>query len=338
MNNDSKSITCSNNSERPIFIFGCPRSGTSLLSQILNSHPRIAIPYESHIYNTFFAWLKYYGDLEVAKNRERLVDDIFSTDVFNDWFPAPNRNHTLNYIHRYDFHGVFEAIMSAWANDQGKQRWGEKTPAHLFYWREILDGFPNVQIIHIVRDGRDCALSWKKSRMGPKHIYPTALKWVKHLETIDELKTVLKPDSFLEIKYEELVSNTEFTVRKICDFLEEKYTPEMLNYYKDEVPYKTDKQNLQNLARPIIANNAEKWRTKMTNRQLQIFEAIAGSTLRKYGYATELESPTISTLEQFKYQYIEHPPLKLWAMLKNTKGQIDGLIQLKIYLKIRFGL
>jgi len=338
MNNDSKSITSSKNSERPIFIFGCPRSGTSLLSQILNSHPRIAIPYESHIYNTFYAWLKYYGDLEVAKNRERLVDDIFTTDVFNDWFPAPNRHHTLDYIHRYDFHGIFEAIMSAWANAQGKQRWGEKTPAHLFYWREILDGFPNVQIIHIVRDGRDCALSWKKSRMGPKHIYPTALKWVKHLETIDELKTVLKPNSFFEIKYEELVSNTEFTVRKICEFIGEKYTPEMLNFYNAKVPYKTDKQNLQNLARPIITDNAEKWRKKMTTSQLNIFEAIAGSTLRQYGYATELEAPTISTLEQFKYQYIEHPPLKLWAMLKNTKGQIDGLIQLKIYLKIRLGL
>jgi hypothetical protein len=338
MNSESKSMTPSQNDERPIFIFGCPRSGTSLLSKILNSHPRIAIPYESHIYNTFYSWLKYYGDLKVAKNRERLVDDIFSTDVFHDWFPAPNRDHTLNAIERYDFHGVVEAIMSAWAQDQGKQRWGEKTPAHLFYWREILDGFPNVQIIHIVRDGRDCALSWKQSRVGPKHIYLTAQGWVKNLETIDDLKPVLNQDSFFEIKYEELVSNTELTVQKMCEFLGEEYTPEMLDFYKDKIPYKTDQQNLQNLARPIITDNTEKWRTKMTDRELRICEAITGSTLDKYGYQKNLESPTISMLERLQFQYLEHPPRKLWAMMKNRKGQIDGLIQLKIYLKLRLGL
>ena len=65
-----------NNSNAPFFIFGCGRSGTSLLSRMLNQHSRLAVPYESHLFNTFPPLLKYYGDLYSLPNRKRLVDDI----------------------------------------------------------------------------------------------------------------------------------------------------------------------------------------------------------------------------------------------------------------------
>ncbi|NEQ76179.1 MAG: sulfotransferase [Okeania sp. SIO2C9] len=326
------------NYERPIFIFGCPRSGTSLLSKLLNSHPRIAVPFESHVYKTFYHWLKYYGDLNLPKNRERLLDDIFSTGPLADWSPYPNRENTIKAIQRYDFHGIFEAIMFTWAKDRGKQRWGEKTPAHLFYWREILNGFPNLQVIHIVRDGRDCALSWLKSRMGPKHIYLAAWGWVKHLEVIEELKILLAQNSFFEVRYEKLLLNPQQVLKQMCAFLVEEYTPEMLNFYKDNAPYRTDKQNLQNLSRPIISSNTEKWRTQMTERQLRIFEAVAGPTLERYSYQRELAKPQISNLERLQFQYIEHPLRKFLAMMKNRKGQIEALQELKIYLNLRLGL
>ena len=151
-------ILVRNTSESPIFIFGCPRSGTSLLSRLIGSHPRIAIPFESHLYNTFYPWLKYYGNLECLENRERLVDDILTTEVMRDWVPRPNRQNVISAISRYDFHGIVDSILWTWTQAQGKQRWGEKTPAHLFYWREILSAFPKMQVLHIVRDGRDVAL------------------------------------------------------------------------------------------------------------------------------------------------------------------------------------
>ncbi|WP_371357560.1 hypothetical protein [Hydrocoleum sp. CS-953] len=124
----------------------------------------------------------------------------------------------------------------------------------------------------------------------------------------------------------------------MCSFLGEEYTPEMLNFYKDNAAYKTDKQNLQNLARPIISSNTEKWRTQMTERQLRIFEAVAGSTLERYGYHRELENPQISSLEKLQFKYIEHPPRKFLAMIKNRKGQIEALQDLKVYFNLRLGL
>ena len=335
---ESSSDSLQNFSERPIFIFGSPRSGTSLLSRIIDAHPRIGIPFESHLYNTFYPWLKYYGDLHLAKNRERLLDDILSTEVMRDWYPRPDRQLTLEAIERWDFHGIIDSLMLAWTSQEGKQRWGEKTPWHIFYWREIISGFPHAQVIHIVRDGRDSALSWRRARFGPKHIYTLAKKWVQYLEIVDELKTTLNEQSFFEVHYEDLLSKPELVVQQICDFLGEDFAPEMLAFHTNSAPYLTDKQNQQNLSQPILTNNAGKWRTEMTARQLRIFEAVAKDKLEQYGYERQLAKPQISALEVMQFKYLEHPPRKILAMLKNRKGHIDGLRRLNIYLRLRLGL
>ena len=320
---------------RPIFIFGCPRSGTSLLSRIIDFHPQITIPFESHLYNTFYPWLEYYGDLNVPTNRQRLVKDILSTEVLKSWEPRLNKQQILAGIERNDFHGIVESVMSGWTKVQGKQRWGEKTPQHVFYWREILQAFPDMQVIHIVRDGRDVALSWKKARFGPKHIYHLAKRWVCYTDKVEELKANLNADAFLEVKYEDLLSNSELVTKDICNFLGEDFTPQMLDFHTKGKSYPTDKINQKNLSRPLMVNNIGKWRKQMSDRQLRIFEAVAGETLEHYGYKRFLSKPRMSALEAKFCCYIEHPPRKIIAMAKNRQGYLDALSRLLIYLRLR---
>ncbi|MBX2862464.1 MAG: sulfotransferase [Leptolyngbyaceae cyanobacterium MAG.088] len=324
--------------EPPIFIFGCPRSGTSLLSRLIGSHPRIAIPFESHLYNTFYPWLKYYGDLNRPSNHERLIDDILATEVMRDWTPRLSRQDILTTISSYEFHDIIDGILRAWTYSQGKQRWGEKTPAHLFYWREILAAFPNMQVLHIVRDGRDVALSWKKARFGPKHMYPLAQQWVHHLETAERLKSKLGDKSFLEVRYEQLLQAPEQTMREICTFLHEEFAPEMLAFYKTGTAYPTDRSNQNNLSRPPMVSNIGKWRLDMSAQQLNIFESVAGPTLQKYGYPRQLRQANVSNLDILRFRWLEHPPRKFLAMMQNSKGHIDGLRRLKIYARLRLGL
>ena len=326
-------------SERsPIFIVGCPRSGTSLLSRIINCHPNIAIPFESHLYNTFYPWLRYYGDLSLPDNRERLVKHILSTEVMRDWMPCPNITSTISAIQQYDFSGIVEALMQSWTTMQGKRRWGEKTPSHLFYWRTILQDFPNLRVIHILRDGRDVALSWKYARFGPKHIYPLAQKWKHYLEEIEIFQAALSKNAFLQIRYEDLVCKPEQIIREICEFLDEEFAEEMLGFHRVSASYPTDRQNQTNLAKPLLASNVSKWRTMMCPHDLEVFEAVAGLWLQRYGYEIALESPHISSLDILRFKYLEHPPKKLWAMLQNRKGHVDGLRRLKIYLQLRLRL
>lgn len=319
----------------PIFLFGCPRSGTSLLSRMLGAHPRIAIPFESHFYNTFHPWLRHYGDLGISDNRERLIRDILATEVVRDWFPRPVFEHALAEVDRYDFHGIVEAIMNSWTSDVGKERWGEKTPDHVFAWRTILEGFPDLQVIHMVRDVRDVALSWKRARFGPKHVYLLANRWVTYLQTVDEIRKELPPEQFFELRYEDLLESPEDVLRDTCRFLREEYSSGMLQYHRTDREYRTDKSNLENLRRPVMRNNAGKWVREMEPGQLRVVEAVAGPTMERFGYERRLDSPSVTPFERFRFRYLVHPPRKALAMIRNRKGHVDGLRRLGIYLRLR---
>lgn len=322
---------------RPIFIFGCPRSGTSLLSRILSAHPRIAIPFESHVYHYLYAWRGLYGDLRDPSRRARLAADILETEDVRQWRPPPSLERTLAAATRPDFHGVFAGLMDAWARDRGKERWGEKTPQHTLYWREIHEGFPDLQAIHLVRDGRDVAVSYKRAFFGPKHVYPIARRWLRFLHVAEEARALLGEECFLTVRYEDLLEDPSREVMRICRFLGESFSPAMLDSHRDAGHYPTDPRNERNLREPILAANREQWRSRMSPRELRIFEATAGRALERYGYVRALPPRGLRAFEPAWYTYVEHPPVKALALLGNRKSQRITLQRLRIYLRLRAG-
>lgn len=320
--------------KKPFFIFGCGRSGTSLLSRMLNQHSHLAVPYESHLFNTFFPLLKYYGNLSEEKNRRRLISDILMTDVMNDWKPKLNITEILSSVKENSFGGIFDSILTTWASKNNKIRWGEKTPHHVDYWDKISQKWPCAKVIHIYRDGRDVALSLKNARFGPKTIYANAYYWKNYLERVNQLKNKIEPTKFFEMSYENLLENPETELKKLCDFLGEDFEQSMLEFYKNKNEYKTDDQNRQNLMKPVIKNNSEKWRTEMSKKELRVFEAISGNLLKEYGYEVINEKPYITSVEHFYFGKILSPIKKNMAMIKNKKGHKDSLIKLTIKLKL----
>jgi hypothetical protein len=302
---------------------------------MLNSHPRIAVPFESHFYTTFYEWRQWYGDLNRPDAQARLIDDILKTDVLSDWDTVPDRRATLAAIEKGDFHGVVDALLRTYAGHHGKQRWGEKTPDHAKCWKAVLAGFPSMQVVHIIRDGRDVALSWRNARFGPKHIHLLADRWVKYLNTMDELRDNLPADAYCEVRYEDLIADAEPVLRRVCEFLGEDYAPSMLTFHLNESGYPTDKTNNANLHKPVIKENREKWRTLLSSREKRLFEAVAGEELTRRGYARTVPDAATSRLEAFACKWIEHPPRRLWAMCRNTKGHRDSAIKLIIYLRLQ---
>ncbi len=324
-----------NRFDEPFFIFGCGRSGTSLLSRMLNQHPNLAVPYESHLFNTFYPLLHYYGDLSVTRNRERLIRDILSIEVMRDWDPGLTFQEISKLVKKNNFHGIFDAIMIAWASKNNKIRWGEKTPSHIDYWEKIVDYWPAVKIVHIVRDGRDVALSLMNARFGPKTVYASARYWKRYLDKVEILKRNYPEDQIYSIKYEELIDNASEVLKGVCGFLGEEYSPLMLEFYTNDAPYRTDNENRKNLMKPVLKDNKNKWATKMSENEIRFFENAAGNYLELYGYKRALKEAHITGLEDFYLSNIKSPALKINAMAKNRKGHKDALIRVMIHLRMR---
>jgi sulfotransferase family protein len=320
----------------PFFIFGCPRSGTSLLSRMLASHPNLAVPYESHLYDSVFPIVQRYGDPSRGSARARLVSEILRTEPIRRWTPPPSLSATLEAIQRDDFHGIVEGLMRTWASSQGKSHWGEKTPQHTLCWRTIAEGFTKLQVIHLIRDGRDVALSYRAAHFGPKHVYPLARRWLTYLAAAEEARANLGNEVFLQVRYEDLVADPERELRRICRFLGEEFAPSMLTFYQGR-NFHVDQHNARNLGCPVMSENSDKWRAEMTAREVRIFEALAGPALERYGYPRTVSRPQVSTWEALACRYLEHPPRRISAMLKNREGYRLAFERLRLHICLSIG-
>jgi hypothetical protein len=325
-------------SRRPFFILGCGRSGTSLLSRMLHAHPKLAVPFESHLYNRIYTRIPPSADLANSRTRERLVAEILRTEFVRQWSPMPSAEETLSAVSRHDFHGIVEALLGTWTVRQGKARWGEKTPHHTLLWRTVWEGFPGLQAIHLVRDGRDVALSFRSAPFGPKHVYPVAHHWVRYLEAAEEARRVLGESAFLQVRYEDLLAQPDKELRRVCAFLGEPFDASMLNFYRDETAYPTDRRNLDSLRKPVLSQNIEKWRKGLTPRELRIFEAIAGAELERYGYPRTVAGARVSAWESLWCRYLEHPPRRAIAMLNNRQGHRFALETCRLHWALRTSL
>ncbi|MFN2432181.1 MAG: sulfotransferase [Gemmatimonadota bacterium] len=311
--------------EPPFFVFGCPRSGTSLLSRMLDQHPRIAIPNESHLFTRFYPLRNHYGDLSHRACRERMVTDMLHRRPVAFWSPRPDRDRVLASIGEHDFGGIVGALLGTWARDRGKARWGEKTPQHVRYWRQIRTCFPGAKAVHIIRDGRDVALSTLRASFGPKSVYAAAGRWAAYVQRVERLDVAGGSAGAFVLRYEDLLANPERELTRVCEFLGETFVPDMLEYHRDEGRYRREEVNAANLRRPLLRGNVEKWRTAMSVGEMRIFEAVAGRTLERYGYERVVPQATLSPMEEFFRRRVEAPLRKARSVAADPVHLVKSL-------------
>lgn len=322
------------NKKGPIFIVGSPRSGTSLLSKIISNHSKIGIPFESHVYPRLYPWKKCYGNISINKNKERIAEDIVNLEPVKKWKKLPDVREVVENIGGGSFHDAFGGFMEAWLHKIGKDRWGEKTPHNVFFGREISEGFPNSKFIHIVRDGRDVAISWKKVRFGPEHFYSISNLWRDHVKKAENIKNKVSKDRFHEVKYEDILKSPKSSIRKICAFLDESFDSKMMNFYKESGSYPTDDRNERNLSRPLLRDNMNKWVSDISARNLRIVESVAGETLERHGYELGYQNASLSQREIWQMRFIECPVTRMFGVLKDVEGVREAVRSLPLYLRL----
>lgn len=195
---------------RPIFVIGSPRSGTTLLRMILDSHPRISCGEETH----------FLRGLEPITGRDWRMLAPYG-------FP---REYWLERIR-----GLYTGFQADYLARRGKARWAEKDPTYTLLLPFIGELFPDALYLHLVRDGHDVVASYR-DRWGYRSAARVArTEWRRHVTAARALRVGPTAERYHELRYEDLVTDPEPALRRALAFLGEDWDPAVLRF--DEAPH-----------------------------------------------------------------------------------------------------
>ena len=268
----------------PFFIVASARSGTTFLRLTLNAHPLVAVPPESRFITELWngedqvdrdAFLR-----ALAEHKRFLAWSLDIEDVRRQLGEQPTLPYTL----------AISAVYEAYATKNGKAYWGDKTPRYVEHIPFLAERFPQSRFIHLVRDGRNVALSYSHVDFGPKNVARAARLWQRRVGAGIRDGRSLPPGRYIEIRNEDLASDTATEVRKVCDFLELEFNPKMLDENeraKGEVSKVTHHHTPEASGR----KHYSEWHDEMSPANVEVFEAVAGETLSALGYERRYPNP-----------------------------------------------
>lgn len=286
----------------PIFIIGNPRSGTTLFRLMLSAHPNIYIAQEC-------GFLEYFYDKYKNFDGQKKIIDNFIEDVLNSKkieFWNLDKNGLKEFIYNKSPNSYKELAASVYEyygkkNYPNKSRWGDKNNYYLHHIEKIYNIYPEAQFLHIVRDGREVVRSYldlKKNENNSKYApdlpktIRTAIKdWVHNLSEINASFKKINSDNIFEFRYEDLVVNPKETLLKICNFLNEPFSKNMIYYNKnniDKEPQEFDEWK-KTLDKGLVKTKIDKWKNKLNNNEVKTIEEIAHDMLIRYKYNLYIE-------------------------------------------------
>jgi Sulfotransferase family len=266
MNQDDLTLSLPPEGYSPIFIGGLHRSGTTLMRRLLDSHPHIACGLESNLF------------------RDNQLEHIY-TYLRTIWARG------LDPSYEFDPHVVdqmmaalIHAVVMPYSQKQGKQRWAEKTPRNILVIDMLFTLFPTAQFIHMIRDPRDafCSVRERAAKTTPRWATKTprgtAAEWCRGIDC--GLAWREHPERYREVRYEELVSQPEATLRSLFAFLGEPWSASVLE------------------SNPTFSTSVGRWRSELSAAEVAEIEAVAGETMRALGYPLSTASLSSTPLAQ----------------------------------------
>ncbi len=293
----------------PLFVIGCQRSGTSFLYRVLSEILDIGFGRDNTLFLRFFESINEYGDLKQDKNLRKLLNDISQSPVFKKRFSELQITSSdfINSIEIREYPDIIRSIYAFWALEHGKSSWGGKTPDYTGHIKPLTQLFPDVKIIHIVRDGRDVALSLFALPWGPKDVYVAANYWKKRVALGSSGKIVLN-ENFFECKYEDFLEKPEEIFYQLLQFLD----------YEGSLQEKKILEFREKIVSKIKPHNTYKWKTKMRKSDIRIFELTAREQLENYGYEIQNEDTQNQSLPLLSKGY--HHSRNIF--IKGIKGHL----------------
>jgi hypothetical protein len=253
---------------------------------MMNSHSEIAVPYDSYFIVPMARRRRSYEDghgLDIGA----FVADLFAYWQVHRWGLSERdvRGELAN-NQPSDWAEAVRSVFALYARSKGKGRYADKTPSYLPHLPLLAECFPEARFVHVIRDGRDVALSWLSREWGPPNLAQAAVYWAANVQAGRRAGRWLGAERYTEIRYERLVVDPESTLLALCTFLNITFDRAMLDYSATAAPLVASDPNPldhQGLFQPP-SRRLRDWRSDMAAEEVALFETLAGDVLGDLGY------------------------------------------------------
>jgi len=317
----------SGRSNAPVFVLGSPRSGTTLLYHMLLSSGGFAVyRSETHVFNLLETA---YGDLGKASNKRKLMKAWLGSKLFQV-SGLDARKIEARVIAECTNGGEFlRLVMGQVALNQNVKRWADCTPDHLLYLQRIKETIPEALIIHIIRDGRDVALSMEKQGwirplpgQADQRLAASALYWEWIVNRGRKIGKTLRAD-YCEVHFEDLMREPRSVLARLSSFIEHD-----LNYDRiHEVGIGSvlePNSSFETGSSGEDFNPVARWKQALQQQDLIRLESLIGGTLRELGYpvgAAQPSKPELARLLKMRARYRKYFDFKFWLKTRTPIGK-----------------
>lgn len=314
---------------RVAFIGGCQRSGTTMLASMIGTNSQVlVVPEAQFICDTYNE--KNFDKYDLMEKFNLILNNKYFKLQWG--FNAVEENEIKMKISKIGtYRELVELIVYQYAKRVNKENytmWVTHDPYNITNAHILRRFFPDAKFIHIIRDGRAVALSFKNVDFGPSTTYYSAKEWKKQVNLAFTTQYLIDDkNNFINVKYEDIILKTKEELTKISEFLCINYENQMLTgsgYVKPKVNNSIHKI----VGKSPDLNRVSDWENKLTEKEIAIFEHYSNGLLKlldyevKYGYYKMNLFDKISTLgKRILYQWVIKP-FKLYR----RERKIDKLL------------
>jgi hypothetical protein len=281
--------------KHPVFIVGAPRTGTTLVKEILNRHPEIHLFDEVHFFERVWDDREHLGDLSspmsqaAAIHRIREIVAHFGSDkdVLNTLTTGEYKRRLIEAGRKY--RNLFRILLEEGAQRNGATIWGDSSPQDILYLDQLTKWYPDARIVVLVRDPRAFLASYKnyyrrgvesyRERYNP---IPVSMLWRSYLQALFEAEERPWAEAVHRVRYEDLVDDPESVVRGLCDHVGVPFDPAMLDVESSNSSFVPAGET--RTARGIVSSSRERWRTELTPTEIWLGERVFARERERLGY------------------------------------------------------
>jgi len=289
----------------PIFIGGLDRCGKTTLRAFLVSHPNISIPaVGSNMWTYFYGQ---FGNLSNQENFERCLKAMLHYKHVRFLNPDADQIRRKFWQGKSTYGRLFGLFLEQFAEREGKPRWGEQTGLIERYADIVFNAYPEGRMIHMIRDPRDRYMeSLKMWPNGKGRAGGAAARWF-YTTTLANRNLKKYPKQYKVIRFEDLVRQPEATLQDICDFIGERYSPEMLAM-SGALEHRAKllrEMEIDTQVSPLSQNHIGQYRTGLPKPELAFMQGISKNSLRRFGY--EIQPIHFSSKAALTYMFWQWP-------------------------------